>query len=509
MLAAKESIGMNARSLRRLRPWVQAAAFLLFCILLIGAGRALLPADLFFRADPLTGLAGILAARRITAALLISVIFGMGLALLLGRAWCGWLCPMGTLLDLTPARKTKRFEPDPLPRMRGIKYVLLIFILVAALLGSLTLLILDPITLIYRVFATAVWPALVWLIGAAERAMYDVPFLRGPVDFIEASLRGTVLPVEQPLYGLNVLVALVFLGVLALNAIRPRFWCRYLCPLGGLLGWVSRFAWLRRTVGDACVECHRCARACPTGTIDPARHFASDPAECTLCLECAPTCARAGQQFAGTFTPAPRQTYDPTRRHFLAASAAAVATVSLFGATRASGRPDARLIRPPGAQGSDFLSRCIRCGVCLKVCPTSGLQPSFAEAGWAGFWSPVLTPRLGYCDYSCNACGQACPTEAIARLTLEEKRLAVIGQAYIDTDRCIPWADDRSCLVCEEMCPLPEKAIVLHEETATNGALIARPYLIRERCIGCGICENRCPLNGEAAIRVWAPSELA
>lgn len=496
--------------MRRLRPWVQAAAFVLFCILLVGAApAALLPADLFFRGDPLTGLAGIVAGRHVTVALLIAVLFGVALALLAGRAWCGWLCPLGTVLDVTPARQTKRFEPDPLPRLRNLKLLLLASVLIAALLGNLTLLILDPITLTYRTFATAVWPGVVALTNGAEQALYAVPLLRGPVNFVEAHLRGAVLPVEQPLYVLNVLIAAFFVCVLALNAIRPRFWCRYLCPLGGLLGLVSRFALLQRMVGSQCLECQRCARACPMGTIDPARGFASDPAECTMCLDCAPTCALAGQQFTWTHGRAPEQTYDPRRRELLLAGAGAVAMVGLFGAERATLRPHLRRLRPPGAQDeASFLSRCIRCGVCVAVCPTAALQPAFTQAGWAGFWSPALTPRLGYCDYSCNACGQACPTEAIPRLALAEKRLAVIGMAYIDTDRCIPWADGRDCVVCEEMCPTPEKAILLREEAVTapdgSAATVRRPYVVRERCIGCGICENKCPLVGEAAIRVEA-----
>jgi formate hydrogenlyase subunit 6/NADH:ubiquinone oxidoreductase subunit I len=119
---------------------------------------------------------------------------------------------------------------------------------------------------------------------------------------------------------------------------------------------------------------------------------------------------------------------------------------------------------------------------------------------------------LGHCDYGCNACGQACPTGAIPPLDLETKRKTVIGQASIDRNRCIPWADNRNCLVCEEMCPLPEKAILLEEVTLQTvqgeTATVRRPHVLRDRCIGCGICENRCPLNGESAIRVYAPTDL-
>jgi MauM/NapG family ferredoxin protein len=513
---------MSAQNLRKLRPWVQAAAFALFIVLLIAAGKiAFLPADLFFRLDPLAGAANMLAARRIVPALLVGSLIALAAALVLGRAWCGWLCPLGTVLDWTPARRSKKFEPDPslrlrsgqAPRLRQVKYFLLVAILLLALLGNLTFLFLDPITLIYRTAATAAWPGLIALVTGVEPLLYKVPFLQGAVDWFEGSVRGGLVPLEQPLYGLNVLIALVFIGVLALNAIRDRFWCRYLCPLGALLGLVSKVAWLRRTVGDVCIECQRCARACPTGTIDPDRRFASDPAECTMCLECVPTCSRAGQHFTGHLKPAAWRPYDPSRRQLLASAGAAVVAAGLLGAERAAGRDDAHLIRPPGSQGRDFLSKCIRCGICVKVCPTSGLQPSFDQAGWGGFWTPVLTPRLGHCDYSCNACGQVCPTEAIPRLSLADKRVAVIGHAYVDRSRCLPWASDRNCIVCEEMCPLPKKAIVLEEvevqDERGNKTLLKRPVVLLKHCIGCGICENRCPLGGEAAIRVYTPTDLS
>ncbi|OGO05885.1 MAG: hypothetical protein A2Y60_04640 [Chloroflexi bacterium RBG_13_54_9] len=146
----------------------------------------------------------------------------------------------------------------------------------------------------------------------------------------------------------------------------------------------------------------------------------------------------------------------------------------------------------------------------MRACPTSAIQPALTEAGLEGLWTPVLVPRLGYCDYSCNACGQVCPVQAIPSLNLEEKRRQVIGLAYIDQNRCIPWADHKDCIVCEEMCPVPDKAIKLERLEVRNGdgqmVTVQRPQVIRERCIGCGICEYKCPLNGEAAIRVYVPA---
>ncbi len=121
----------------------------------------------------------------------------------------------------------------------------------------------------------------------------------------------------------------------------------------------------------------------------------------------------------------------------------------------------------------------------------------------------MLVSRLGYCDYACNACGQACPVEAIPPLSLDVKRQQIIGRAYLDENRCIAWADHIPCSVCEEMCPLPDKAITLEESARSNGRgemiTIQLPYVNRDKCIGCGLCEYKCPVNGEAAIRVYAP----
>ncbi len=126
--------------------------------------------------------------------------------------------------------------------------------------------------------------------------------------------------------------------------------------------------------------------------------------------------------------------------------------------------------------------------------------------------TPRLVPRLGYCSYNCHACGQVCPTGAIPNLTLEEKQGTKSGLARIDRDRCLPWAYNTPCIVCEEACPIPDKAIRLEEVETVDAQgepiTLQRPVMVRERCIGCGICEYQCPLGGEAAVRVFTPTEI-
>jgi MauM/NapG family ferredoxin protein len=502
--------------LQRWRRPVQVVTLLAFLLFVVLAALPQFSGLLrtVFRLDPLTALSASLATRRLVPGWPLALLVFTS-ALVAGRAWCGWLCPLGTLLDLLPARRTKPWDQPLSDRWRQVKWLLLTAILAMALLGSLTLLILDPLTLLTRAITSALWPAINWLVTAGERLAFAVPFLQPVVIGLDGLVRGTVLRMEPAAHGLNGLAAALLAGVLLLNAVRRRFWCRYLCPLGGLLAIPSRAALIRRqVVGEHCLQCHRCSRGCPTGTIDPERGYASDPAECIVCLDCVPNCRPLGNTFgvARPWPAASGMAYDPSRRTVLALAGGAVAGVALLRTGSTAHQPHRGLIQPPGAAENELLARCIRCGACLQACPSGGLQPSHGQAGLEGLWTPVLVPRLGQCDYACNACGQACPTGAIPALALSEKQQQVIGQASIDRGRCLAWAGDQPCIVCEEVCPVADKAIWLEEQLVLmrDGSLqqLQLPHVDRLLCIGCGICENKCPLDGPAAIQVFTPSAL-
>ena len=275
-----------------------------------------------------------------------------------------------------------------------------------------------------------------------------------------------------------------------------------------LKGLLSKISLLRPVVRAACNRCGHCVNVCRLDAIDTQGGYEIVPAECTVCLDCLAACPEGGVGFRLHRRPAPARSYDPSRRQVLATLAASAAGVALLRTGVRARQPHPALVRPPGAQDeTTFLARCVRCSQCMKVCPTAGLQPVAFEAGLEGVWTPQLVPRLGYCDYGCNACGQICPSGAIPTLTLERKRETIIGLAAIDRDRCLPWAHGIPCIVCEEMCPTPEKAIRLEEVTVTDNqgepVTVQQPYVLEDLCIGCGICEYQCPLEGESAIRVY------
>jgi MauM/NapG family ferredoxin protein len=232
-----------------------------------------------------------------------------------------------------------------------------------------------------------------------------------------------------------------------------------------------------------------------------------------FCMNCDDPCPQKAVRFGFSTTTA-GAALDLGKRRVIGSIFSGMIAASLLRVTplARAGTADPKLIRPPGSlEEKEFLKRCVKCGECMKVCITNGLQPTLWEAGVEGIWSPLLVSRIGYCEYRCTLCGQVCPTGAIKKLMPEEKEKTKIGLAMIDKGRCLPYAHATSCIVCEEVCPTPKKAIWFEEVRVKNRAgkvlIVKQPRVDLDLCIGCGICENKCPVLGQPAIYVTSIGE--
>ena len=502
----------------------QILFFLLAVALAVGISRYRtgMPWNALIGFDPLAALSVSLAARKILPGFFWGALVILLLSAVLGRVFCGWMCPLGALLEWTSPRIPRKERPGWSYRLY-LGLGLLLLILGIAATGHLWAVVVDPITVATRSVITLLHPAIGLGLQSFGDLLYRAPFLRELVTRLDAFWREMGLLPMGPLRAYRyVLAFLLFLGgIVALNRIAPRFWCRAVCPLGSMLSLVGRFSPLTVAVDEeACTRCGLCADVCAILPEDAER--VGEYAECWRCGDCIAVCPVNAVSYRWKLPPSLQPaTFDPSRRSLLGGLLGAAGALALLRAEALGKLYSPHVIRPPGArirvspQGldeSEFLSRCVRCGLCWKVCPTNALHPAGIEAGPESFLTPVLVPRLGYCDYSCAACGEICPTGAIERLTLEEKRRRVIGVAYIDEKRCIPYSRYRPCTVCEEMCPVPEKAITLIEREITTPmgekVTLLFPKVLHDACIGCGICENKCPVPDEAAIRVYAPFAL-
>ncbi|OGC42704.1 hypothetical protein A2Y85_06360 [candidate division WOR-3 bacterium RBG_13_43_14] len=307
----------------------------------------------------------------------------------------------------------------------------------------------------------------------------------------------TIFYTTGPIYTENIF-ALLGLGIiLLLGWFGTRYWCSNLCPLGGLIAMVSKFSLFRFSFAVRCNECSLCEKICPTRAIDAPQNKI-DKGECISCLRCLYECSH--HSIAYRLRPT-AQSIDLPKRYFIRTLIASAALAPLTHNFLFQRLRD-RLIRPPGAiPEPDFLNVCIRCGKCMKICPTNGLQPCVFEAGMNGLWTPRLIPRIGGCEKNCNLCGQICPTGAIRKLKLEEKTYVCIGTAVIDQSRCIAWEQNKVCLICDEACPF--NAISSLNETILGETLL-RPFVDDRICTGCGLCETLCPIDGPAAIQIFS-----
>jgi MauM/NapG family ferredoxin protein len=508
-----QNISSSSRRWVLLRRAVQLFFLVLFVWLFLkaefaGENRLAWPVDLFFRFDPLILAANLLTFSPIVAGLFWSLVF-VALTFILGRFFCGWVCPLGTTLDGT---RRLLFSPRPdrgvAARWRRGKYYLLNALLVSSLFSLNLVGLFDPLSLLYRTLAIVLYPAFGYGVYKGGFTLYR---LGPPITYISEPLyqffKATLLPFQPLVYLLPFFTLALFALIVAAERVDRRFWCRAFCPLGALYGLIARFSLLRRRPAALCPDCGDCTEICKMAAFAPGKPSPHQTAECQLCLRCLEACQKEDRVSFTWASKAPRAPIDLGRRQMITAVAAGAVAVPLIRLGSLAQRPDEFLIRPPGAQNEgEFLSRCIRCGQCMKVCLTNGLQPVLWEAGLEGLYTPRLIPRMGYCSHSCNLCGQACPTGAIPNLKLEEKQTTILGTAFLNRSRCIPYTEDTDCLVCEEHCPVSPKAIIFNEQEVVNlegeRVRVKLPVVNADRCNGCGQCERVCPVGGDAAIRV-------
>jgi polyferredoxin len=489
------------------------------------------PVRMFFILDPLVAISNALASHALYRGLILSLVILIP-TLFLGRFFCGWICPMGTLQHFVGSLKSEakrgkqRIEFNRYKRWQTIKYVVLIGGLVAAVFGSMVIGTLDPFSLLVRSIGLALLPAFNFAVRAVLLPMEhsDVGAARATGEWLHSVLQATILDFRQVHFTQGIVFGVLFLVILWASMRVTRFWCRSLCPLGALLGVVSRWSILGlQKDASACDKCNRCLLDCQGGD-DPIGGVPWRKSECLMCMNCVDSCPHGTLEFRFFRKKHEIASPDLGRRRTLTGIAVGAAAVPLMRANTGLGKSrQERLIRPPGAvDETDFLSRCIRCGECMKVCPNNSLQPTLTEAGLEGLWTPTLVPRIGYCEPSCVLCSEVCPTGAIWQITSKEKGWVAggatqssqpvrLGTAFYDRGRCLPWALATDCIVCEEWCPVSPKAIYVEEAQVVDSAgktkTLKQPRVDPSRCVGCGACEYACPLQEKPAVYVTSIGE--
>jgi polyferredoxin len=481
------------------------------------------PVNWFLQLDPLICLGTLLTTHTVYKGLLWGLLT-IVLTVLLGRFFCGWICPLGSInqfVGFLGKRKKSIDEKAEMNRYhpgQSIKYWILTFLLATAfidlvvyffswpqknftifwtlvimvLVGIIALTLLKIVSLprqvILFIMTAAICGAMVSFFFRENRILVSSlqTGLLDPIPLLYRSVNMAILPLIDGM-GLKVfssprfydgvwLIGSIFLLIVFFNLKIPRFYCRFICPLGALLGVLSRYSvWRMGKSRNNCpLRCHPCETNCE-GACQPSGEIRNS--ECVLCLNCYEDCAsdllvyQVSPSASGEIV-----SPDVSRRAFVVSLLSGMAIIP---AIRINGNLvsnwDPKLIRPPGALGEKaFLRRCIKCGQCMRICPTNVIHPDVFKSGLEGLWTPVLDFRIGTsgCQVNCIACGNICPTAAIRPISQDERRGVnafsdkgpiKIGTAFVDRGRCLPWAMDKPCIVCQENCPVSPKAIFTRE----------------------------------------------
>lgn len=443
------------------------------------------------------------------------------LTLLFGRVYCSVICPLGVLQDLIArlGKMRKRFPYSYSPALSAVRYSMLGVFTLALLLGIASLVaLLDPYASYGRIAANFLQPLWVWgnnlLAYLAERvdsyAFYEVDvWLKSLPTFIIAAL------------------VLVLIAVLAWR--NGRTYCNTICPVGTVLGFLSRFSLYRVAIdADKCNRCNACARQCKSSCINT-KEYSIDHSRCVSCMNCLNVCKQsaityklhpltlferkapklASAQQCSSLDKQAAVEVSESRRGFLTAAAlTAVASTLKAQEKKVDGglaaiqdkvvMDRATHIVPPGALSArNMTTRCTACQLCVSACPNGVLRPS---TNLQRLMQPEMSYERGYCRPECNRCSQVCPAGAILPLSVEDKSSVQIGHAVWVKKNCIPLTDGAHCGNCARHCPTGAITMVLSEPDDSSSPRI--PAVNVERCIGCGACEYLCPARPFSAIYV-------
>lgn len=438
---------------------------------------------------------------------LLSLSFGIlafliVLTLLFGRVYCSSICPMGIFQDIVAhisksvGKKKKRYNYSPAKNI--LRWVVVAVVLIAYLCGFTALIgLLDPYSAYGRIVVNVFKPF--YMLGNNLLESIFSRFENYTFYQVDASL----LSVSS-----FIIALLTFLIISILAWKHGRTWCNTLCPVGTVLGFLSRFSLFKVRIDmNKCNGCGLCATKCKAACINSKGHTI-DYSRCVDCFDCLEAC----NKHALVYTPAlsvskKRQgAADTSKRRFLMAGAmtAAAAPQALAQIKETAATLDgkkaykkANPITPPGSVSLEhFQKQCTSCHLCVSKCPSHVLKPAFMEYGLAGVMQPTVSFEKGFCNFDCTVCGDVCPNAAITPLTVEEKHLTQMGYVVFIEENCIVLTDGTSCGACSEHCPTQAVAMVPYKDGLTI------PHVNTEICVGCGGCEYVCPARPFRAIYI-------
>lgn len=431
----------------------------------------------------------------------VAVVLLVALTLVFGRVYCSVICPLGIFQDIVAriGRRKKKLPYKFSSERRWLRIAFLVLMVVTLVAGLVPIAaLLDPYASYGRIASNFFQPIYRWannlLAYASERA--------DSYAFYSVDVWLKSLP--------TLIVAGVSAIVVAVLAWRGgRTYCNTVCPVGTVLGYLSKFSLLKPVINtDKCVGCGVCARKCKASCIDSKQH-AIDYTRCVACMDCLNNCSHHAISYSRRRRTSETPKVDKSRRGFIATAA----TVAVASALRAEEKavdgglaviadkqlPErATRLVPPGAQSIlHFAQHCTACQLCISACPNGVLRPS---GDLATLMQPEMQYDRGYCRPECTECSQVCPAGAIRAVTAAEKTAIHIGHAVWIRENCLPAAEGVSCGNCARHCPVG--AITMVPINPDDEESLRIPAVDTERCIGCGACENLCPARPFSAIYV-------